>query len=94
MCVQNALNGEFQEVTTTCIGKTVKRVYQLSAETCSVLADTKVIEEASLRSGIQQGLLNSTRKIIFTPSTDLQGRRLTTVPQKGVYIMNNKKVVK
>ena len=25
---------------------------------------------------------------------DLQGRRLTTVPQKGVYIMNNKKVVK
>ncbi|MGM9697931.1 MAG: GLUG motif-containing protein [Prevotella sp.] len=25
---------------------------------------------------------------------DLQGRRLTTAPQKGVYIMNNKKVVK
>ena len=34
-------------------------VYQMSAETYSSLAETKVIEEASLRSGIQKGALQA-----------------------------------
>ncbi|MGM9694768.1 MAG: Ig-like domain-containing protein [Alloprevotella sp.] len=59
-----------------------------------LIANGGVIVDAMLRVGDPSGISNATASSESKSMYDLSGRRLENAPTKGVYILNNRKVVK